>query len=60
MTKIKIMTPSAYAKHKGLSPGRITQLKDELETQELGGRWFVVDGIKSNNILEKYKEKRKY
>ena len=61
MTKVKIrMTPSKYAKKKGLSPGRITQLKDKLETESIDGRWFVIDCDKSDKALEEAKSRRKY
>ena len=54
------MTPSKYAKKKGLSPGRITQLKDKLETESIDGRWFVIDCDKSDKALEEAKSRRKY
>lgn len=48
---IKKYLPGAYAKHIGVSPGRVTQVKNKLDKEEVVGGWLVIDTAKNKALF---------
>ena len=57
MKKFKEYTPSEYARLKGVSPARITALKNKLAKKEFAGKWFPIDCPFNDNFFEKPKNR---
>lgn len=53
MNKNKLISPSLYAKTKGVSAAWISKSKDLLVTEEIGGKWFVVDCKENDSFFKK-------
>lgn len=55
----KIYSVSDYAKLKGVTAGRISQLKNKLMKQTLANKWAVVDCSENDRLFQRPAHNRK-